>query len=115
MKKLENNFLYLVVLGGRAEKANIELHDVRWVVGSKIEDTFNTLRKDWFGSSKGLHIDSYKKIQYIDGHKINLKNVEKHKIGKREFKKKMPKNVYGLSILGAIIQLVCWKNMSLDY
>ena len=87
MEKLENNFLYLVVLGGRAKKANIELHDVRWVVGSKIEDTFNTLRKDWFGFSKGLHIDSYKKIQYIDGHKINLKNVEKHKIGKKQLVK----------------------------
>ena len=66
MKKLKNNFLYLVVLGGKAEKANIELHDVRWVVGSKIEDTYDTLRKDWFGSPKGLHIDSYKKIKYID-------------------------------------------------
>ena len=65
MEKLENNFLYLVVLGGRAEKANIELHDVRWVVGSKIEDTYDTLRKDWFGSSIGLHVDSYKTIQYI--------------------------------------------------
>jgi len=86
--KLKNNFLYLVVLGGRAEKANIELHDVRWVVGSKIEDTFNTLRKDWFGSSKGLHIDSYKKIQYIDGYKINLKNVEKDKIYEKQLVKK---------------------------
>ena len=47
MKKLENTFLYLVVLGGRAKKANIELHDVRWVVGSKIEDTYDTLRNDW--------------------------------------------------------------------
>ena len=61
MKKLEDNFLYLVVLGGRAEKANIELHDVRWVVGSKIEDTYDTLRKDWFGSSRGLHLIATKK------------------------------------------------------
>ena len=74
MIKLENIFLYLVVLGGRAKKANIELHDVRWVVGSKIEDTYYTLRKDWFGSPKGLHIDSYKKIKYVDGYKINLIN-----------------------------------------
>ena len=51
----------MVVLGGRAEKANIELHDFRWIVGSKIEDSFDTLRKDCFESSKGLHIDSYKK------------------------------------------------------
>ena len=87
MKKLENNFLYLVVLGGRAEKANIELHDVRWVVGSKIEDTFDTLRKDWFGSSKGLHIDSYKKIKCIDGYKINLIYFEKDKIDKKQLVK----------------------------
>ena len=80
MKKVEKIFLYLVVLGGRAKKANIELHDVRWVVGSKIEDTYDTLRKDWFGSPKGLHIDSYKKIKHIDGYKINLKNFERYKI-----------------------------------
>jgi len=88
VKKLENIFLYLVVLGGRAKKANIELHDVRWVVGSKIEDTYDTLRKDWFGSPKGLHIDSYKKIKYIDGYKINLINFEKNKIDKKKLVKK---------------------------
>ena len=88
------------MLGGRAEKANIELHDVRWVVGSKIEDTYDTLRKDWFGSSKGLHIDSYKKIKYIDGHKINLINLEKDKVEKNQLVKKKirPKRIYGLSI-----------------
>ena len=102
MNKLKVNFLYLVLLGGRAEKANIELHDVRWVVGSKIEDTFDTLRKDWFGSSKGLHIDSYKKIQYIDGHKINLKDFENHKIGKKQLVKKIipKKNLWFVNIGG---------------
>ena len=116
MKKLENNFLYLVVLGGRAKKANIELHDVRWVVGSKIEDTYDTLRNDWFGSPKGLHIDSYKKIKYIDGYKINLINFENDKIEKKQLvKKNKPKKIYGLSILEAMIQLVCRKNMSLDW
>jgi len=88
VKKLENIFLYLVVLGGRAKKANIELHDVRWVVGSKIKDTYDTLRKDWFGSPKGLHIDSYKKIKYVDGYKINLIYFEKDKIDKNQLIKK---------------------------
>ena len=83
MEKLKNNFLYLVVLGGKADKANIEVHDVRWVVGSKIEDTYDTLRKECFGSPNGLHIDSYKKIKYIDGYKINLINIEKDKIEKK--------------------------------
>jgi len=110
VEKLENNFLYLVVLGGRLKKANIDLHDVRWVVGSKIEDTYDTLRNDWFGSSRGLHIDSYKKIQYIDGYKINLINVKNHKIEKKQLVKKIKlKKIYGLSILEAIIQLLCKK------
>ena len=80
MKTFEKNYLFLVVLGGRAHKANVELHDVRWVVGPKIEDTFNVLRKNWFGSIDGLHIDSFKKIEHLDCYKINLKNFEKIKI-----------------------------------
>ena len=102
MKKLENISLYLVVLGGRAKKANVELHDVRWVVGSKIEDTYGTLRKDWFGSPKGLHIDSYKKIKYIDGYKINLINFEKDKIDKKQLVKtnKAKKHLWFVNIGG---------------
>ena len=88
MKNFEDNSLYLVVLGGKAKKANIELHDVRWVVGSKIEDTYDTLRKDWFGSLKGLHIDSYEKIRYKDGYNINLINFEEDTIYKKKSVKK---------------------------
>ena len=49
METIEKIHLFLVVLGGRVEMANVELHDVRWVVGSKIEDTYDVLRRDWFG------------------------------------------------------------------
>ena len=102
MKTFEKNYLFLVVLGGRADKANVELHDVRWVVGPKIEDTFNVLRKNWFGSIDGLHIDSFKKIEYIDGYKINLKNFEKNKIkNKQSFNQINPKkNLWFVNIGG---------------
>ena len=102
MKNLENIFLYLVVLGGRAKKANIELHDVRWVVGSKIEDTYDTLRNDWFGSPKGLHIDSYKKIKHIDGYKINLINFERDKKDAEQLvkKNKLKKHLWFVNIGG---------------
>ena len=88
MQNKQKLSLFLVVLGGRADKANVELHDVRWVIGSKIEDTFDELRRDWFGTPEGLHIDSYKKINYVDGYKINLKNFEnKTKIFKGDVSK----------------------------
>ena len=64
--------LFIVVLGGRSLKGNIEIHDVRWVVGESIEDTFPELREQWIGKIKGLHIDSYKRIKYIDGYKISI-------------------------------------------
>ncbi len=64
--------LFIVVLGGRSSKSNIEIHDVRWVIGKSLEDTFPELRKQWIGEANGLHIDSYKRIEYIDGYKIDI-------------------------------------------
>ena len=68
----------------------------------KIEDTFDALGKDYFGSLKGLHIDSYKKIKYIDGYKINLINFEKDKIVKKQLvkKNKAKKNLWFVNIGG---------------
>ena len=64
--------LFLVVLGGRIDDCHIELHDVRWVVGANIEETIPKLRQEWFGLTTGLHIDSYKVIQHVDGYTIEL-------------------------------------------
>ena len=102
MQKLENIFLFLVVLGGKAEKANIELHDVKWGVGSKIEDTYDTLRNGWFGSSKGLHVDSYKRIKYVDGYRINLISLVGDKKDKKAIRKqnKDKKNLWFVNIGG---------------
>ena len=101
--RIENskNYLFLVVLGGRAKKANVELHDVRWVIGERIEDTYNILRRDWFGKSVGLHIDSYKKINYVDGYKINLKNIKNKKFKNNVFQDdNTKKNLWFVNIGG---------------
>ena len=72
-----NLSLFIVVLGGRSLKSNVEIHDVRWVLGKSIEDTFPELRKQWIGKRRGLHIDSYKCIKYIDGYKIIISKSNK--------------------------------------
>ena len=66
------NHLFIVSLGGKIKNANIELHDFRWVVGNTINETFDQLRLQWIGDAYGLHIDSYMKVQFIDGYKIEL-------------------------------------------
>jgi hypothetical protein len=64
--------LFAVYLGGRADRCNIELHDVVFVVGKRIEDTYPVLVKKWFGNQKQLHIDSYIPLKCIDGYAISL-------------------------------------------
>ena len=102
VEKINKIYLFLVVLGGRAKKANVELHDVRWVIGSRIEDTFDVLRRDWFGIIDGLHIDSYKRINYVDGYRIDLKKTENDKLKKNKlFKENIPKcNLWFVNIGG---------------
>lgn len=64
--------LFAVYLGGRADRCNIELHDVVFVVGSSIEETYPLLTKKWFGNPHQVHIDSYICLDHVDGHKIHL-------------------------------------------
>ncbi len=79
-----NLSLFIVVLGGRSLKSNIEIHDVRWVVGETLEDTFPELRKQWIGNKKGLHIDSYKRIKYIDGYKVSISRANNKSINEED-------------------------------
>ena len=75
-----NLSLFIVVLGGRSLKSNIEIHDVRWVIGDSIEDTFPELRKQWIGKKSGLHIDSYKCIKYVGGYEIVVSKTNKNSL-----------------------------------
>lgn len=65
--------LHLVVLGGRADGANVELHDVRLVAAPSLEAAIPQLRRQWFGRRRGLHIDSHVVIRHVDGCRIALR------------------------------------------
>ena len=65
--------LFLVVLGGRIAGAHIELHDVRFVAGTSIDDTLPALRRQWFGARKGLHLDSWMAVRFVDSYRVELR------------------------------------------
>ena len=65
--------LLAVYLGGRAPKANTELHDVVFAAGERIEDTYEHLMELWFGSVESLHVDSWVALEVIDGYRITLR------------------------------------------
>lgn len=62
--------LFAVLLGGRADGCNVELHDVVFVAGPSLEETYPDLISKWFGNKKRLHIDSSIELKYIDGHEV---------------------------------------------
>ena len=67
--------LFAVYLGGRAPKANTELHDVVFAVGARIEDTYSQLLEKWFGNPVGLHLDSWLELDVVDGYRITLSDA----------------------------------------
>lgn len=64
--------LFAVYLGGRAPRCNTELHDVVFVVGSSLEDTYGQLMDKWFGDPLRVHLDSWIELRVVDGHRITL-------------------------------------------
>jgi len=65
--------LFLVVLGGRSRGCHIEQHDVRFVAGEHLDDTLPELRRQWFGLKRGLHLDSWQKIERVEGWRLELR------------------------------------------
>lgn len=43
---------------------------MRFVVANTIEETYETLRKSWWGVPSSLHLDAWGILNYADGHNI---------------------------------------------
>ncbi|HEX4096263.1 MAG TPA: DUF1543 domain-containing protein [Caulobacteraceae bacterium] len=64
--------LFAVCLGGRAEGCNTELHDIVFVTGPSIEATYDQLLDRWFGLPRRLHLDAWAELDVIDGYEVSL-------------------------------------------
>lgn len=65
--------LFAIYIGGELEGANIELHDMRFVVAPTITDTYDELKRQWWGKPKSLHIDCWAQLDQIDGYDVSLR------------------------------------------
>lgn len=64
--------LFVVMLGGRHARANTEVHDVVFGVGSSVEQTYPQLREQWFGEPAGLHLDSWMTVDGVEQWRVRL-------------------------------------------
>lgn len=67
--------LYIIGLGGKAQGANIEVHDIQLAIAEDIESLHKPLLSNWYGSTFKLHLDSYKALEGADGYKILIKDT----------------------------------------
>lgn len=65
--------LFAIYVGGEALGANIEVHDMRFVVAASIEDTHDELRRQWWGTPASLHLDCWAEIAHADGYDVALR------------------------------------------
>src|SRR5688572_13558434 len=65
--------LFVVYVGGKTETSLIEVHDIHFAVGNKIEDTYEQLRNQWWGTPKSLHLDAWGIVKTVDDYDVILK------------------------------------------
>ena len=65
--------LFAIYIGGEHPGANIEVHDMRFVAAPSIEDTYEALKRQWWGRPGSLHIDCWSELSHADGYEIALR------------------------------------------
>ncbi|MBD8605194.1 DUF1543 domain-containing protein [Pseudomonas sp. CFBP 8771] len=67
--------LFVVMLGGKHPRAKIEVHDVAFVVADLLEQAYPQLRDGWFGSPKGVHIDSWMAVDGVESWRVEFSSL----------------------------------------
>lgn len=64
--------LFVFYIGGSTANSLIELHDVRICAGATMQDTYDFVRSEWWGTPESLHLDCWGELTSADGHNIVL-------------------------------------------
>jgi hypothetical protein len=65
--------LFAIYIGGEHPRANVEVHDVRFIVAASLRDTYDRLRAEWWGTPGTLHIDCWAEIDHVEGFDVELR------------------------------------------
>lgn len=64
--------LFVVIVGGEVEGCHVELHDTRFVAGDRIEDCYDALKAQWWGTPASLHLDAWGPLEWADGYGVEI-------------------------------------------
>jgi hypothetical protein len=65
--------LFVFYVGGETANSNVELHDMRFAVAERMEDCYEDLRRQSWGTPASLHIDCWCELKHADGYAVTLR------------------------------------------
>lgn len=66
--------LFVIYVGGKTPTSLIEVHDIHFAIGETIEDTYDQIRDQWWGTSKSLHLDAWGALTSVENYNVLLKS-----------------------------------------
>ena len=64
---MEKQYLYMILVGCKPPGRNTEQHDVFFTIGQSIAGLVPILREFWPVEGKGLHVDAWRRVGFVDG------------------------------------------------
>jgi len=64
--------LFMVLLGSKAPKRNVEQHDYFFGIGTSIKELVPEMKAFWPEAGSSLHIDGWRKVTNVDGYSITV-------------------------------------------
>jgi hypothetical protein len=77
MMRRDMKRLYAIYLGGKAPRANIEVHDVVFLTSANILENTDLIKQKWFGDKTSVHIDAIGEISKVEGYEIGFESLVK--------------------------------------
>ena len=66
------NKLYLVLLGSKAARRNVEQHDYFFGIGNSIKDLVPQMKVFWPEAGASLHVDGWREVTAVEGYRIEV-------------------------------------------
>ena len=64
--------LFMILLGSKAPKRNVEQHDYFFGIGKTLKDMVPAIRKFWPEAGNSIHLDGWREVTQVDGYKIEV-------------------------------------------
>ncbi|WP_293743365.1 DUF1543 domain-containing protein [uncultured Pedobacter sp.] len=70
--------LYMILLGSKAPKRNVEQHDYFFGIAHSLKDLVPEIKAFWPGTGTSLHIDGWREVNKVDDYEISIGLRDEH-------------------------------------